>query len=734
MSSRWADKISKDGKYADMRDLPYYTLKWGEHSEKVRIYEYDVLLPEPPPDEHCVGYDLPIGQQVFYRTLIPKQVRFPEKDYGRENWTPRELESFIDAEWNRRRQGLWMFIKGKKTYMPGILYVKMNYWRALTNVEFIYRHSDWEFAVFWFIECVLDPKCNGMTDYKCRQAGDTEWAIMILWEYGSRVRGTLNANQSCINEGHAIKTYKRLVYGHKHMIYYFRPLNQGTEDPKKGLNLSYPAQHITHAAVKSRNEDGVMANKSSQEDYEYPEVGSQFYFGPSKVSEFDGTTLGRVYLDEHGKSDGKINPVEWIQVISEAIYSNITQRKMGLILMTTTVEDITPEGLEWAQTIWKESDPTNMTDGRTVNGLKRIFRNVVARGEVDRWGFPLKEKIIAEIKTRYNAMIEVGNTKGAISYLRKNPIEIEDVFRSAANQTQFHVENLQKREFYLSEQASPKPWVRGNLKWKDGVRDTDVIWEPNPKGKWIISRHPHDYNLEANKKAHTVMANKPGNTHFFCAGIDPIDQRDTLEKEPSKGALCIMRKFDKDVDKGEHLYYQFNDELRGIIKGNPVDLGSDFQTNRVVCTYMERPEDPAEFFEDVILSVVYYGTDFLPEKNRYGGLSTYLGTRGYRLYEMDKPTDVKNYKGQSEKGGVTATENSINMYFDFITTYTCNMANAIDHPDLILQLLTMNWANKGKKDLGVAFGWALYASMQKPPRFHGDKQQRTITHYTDNVV
>lgn len=730
----WAKKISKDGKYADMRGLPYYMLKWDETSEIADIYEYKTLLPAAPADEHCVGYNLPIEKQKFYRTEIPKQVRYPEKDYGRENWTPREIEAFIDAEWNRRRQGIWMFIKGKKTYIPGLLYMKMNYWKALTGVEFIYRYSDWEFAIFWFIECVLDPKCYGMTDYKCRQVGDTEWAILILWEYGSRVRGTLNFNQSCINEGHAIKTYKRLVYGHKHMIYYFRPLNQGTEDPKKGLNLSYPAQHITYAAVKNRNEDGQMANKSSQEDYEYPEVGSQFYYGPSKVSEFDGTTAGRAYLDEHGKSDGKLNPVEWIQVISEAIYSNITQRKMGLILMTTTVEEITPEGLEWAQTIWRESDPSKMTNGRTINGLKRCFRNVVARGEVDQWGFPYAEQIITGVKERYNAMLAVGNTKGAISYLRKNPIDIDDVFRSVANESQFHIENLQKRDFYLNEQAHPKPWVRGNLKWKDGIKDTTAIWEINPKGKWIISKHPHDFNLNNNEKSSSVYTHKPGNTRYFCAGIDPIDQKDTLEATPSKGAIVVMRKLDKAVDSAESLYYQFNDEIHGIVKGDPVNLGSDFKTNRVCCTYMERPDDPAEFFEDVILTMVYYGSDFLPEKNKYGGLSTYLGVRGYLGYEMDKPTTVKNYKGQVEKGGVTATENSISMYFDFITTYTCTMANALDHPDLVLQLLTMNWANRSKRDLGVAFGWALYASYQRPPRWHGDREKREIVHYTENVV
>ncbi len=65
-------------------------------------------------------------------------------------------------------------------------------------------------------------------------------------------------------------------------------------------------------------------------------------------------------------------------------------------------------------------------------------------------------------------------------------------------------------------------------------------------------------------------------------------------------------------------------DINGIVKGNPVDYGSAFQTNKVCCTYMERPDDPAEFFEDMIMTVVYYGSDFLPEKNKYGGIENVI--------------------------------------------------------------------------------------------------------------
>lgn len=740
MSINWKKRITKDDYYIDLDGLPRYTLKFGEKSTVEKIYDLDCILPEPPPDEHCINYGLSEYEQIFRRTLIPEQVKYPDKDFGRDNWSERDLDDFIETEFWRRRHGIWFFIKGKKTYIPGALYFKMNYWTPITSEPFLYRDSDREFFMFLLI-ATYDPKCRGVIDFKCRQLGDTENCIVLMYSRGSRIRGSLHTLQSFINEDHIIETYERLIHGHANMMWYFKPMNRGTENPKKGLILLYPSKHLTHAALQKNQEEGNTVNLSSLEGYEYPPLGSRFKYGPSKISRFDGSTgICTAYGDEFGKPTSGMNPNDWLQTMAEATFSSIRGTKRGMILMTSTVEDITEEGLDWTMTLHKESDPNKkLKSGSTINGCWRIFRGVAERGfdgiVADRWGFIDKQLVIDAVTEKYNAMIEAGNTAGAMGFIRKNPRTIDDIFMSVRNSSPFNVPALAKREYYLSNVASPPPFARGNLKWKDGQRDTTVIWEPNPRGRWVISKHPHDFGLESNKRSNAFKA-KPGNTHYFCSGIDPIDQNETLanESERSKGAIVLMRKPDKTVDKEASLYYSFNDDVNGIVKGNPVDLGSAFQTNRVCCTYMERPADPSEFFEDVILTMVYYGSDFLPEKNKYGGLKTYLKLRGYDGYEMDRPTDVKNYKGQTEKGGVTATENSVSMYFDFITTYTFTMAYAIDHPDLCAQLMTMNFQNRGKKDLGVAFGWALYASMQKKSRWHGDVQQEQVQHFTEYTV
>lgn len=732
---RWADRIKE--KTIDIQGLPYYHVSYGKNKKTMLIDEHVVEIPDEVPDDQCINFGLPLKDQIYRNIYVPKQVLNPRKDYGRENWSEKDKKGFVDHMWNIRKNGFWMFIKGEKTYIHPLLIFKYNH--TDTRSKFIYKYSDLEFFMFWN-HCLRSPHCKGMIDFKCRQLGDTQNTLVIIYEFGSRKRGSLNTMQSAINEKNIDRAFDRLTEIHKNMVYYFKPIHQGSEDAKSGkLVFKYPIELNTHKRMRDKASKGESLVATSAEDYEYPELNSQFHVGVTRANEFDGATdLGRVYLDEFGKPKSGFSPSEWLRVMLEAIYSKITNKKTGMIIMTSTVDEITPETLEESINLYRESNPKKLlSNGSTVNGLFRIFRGVVARGEVDHWGFPLTEKILKETTEIYNAMMESGNIKGALSYIQKNPRTIDDVFVSVNNQSQFHTENLVRRQMQL-DTMQPKPYVRGNLKWKDGNRDTEVIWEPNQNGRWEISRHPHDYGLVANMRTVGIGSRKPANSYYFSCGVDPIDQKNTVgsDSEISKGSFCLGRRFDEYVDGGEAKYYQFDDEIRGIQKGDPMDLGAFHETNRAVCTYMERPADPADFFEDLLMTLVYYGSDYLPEKNKSGALLTYMEIRGYGGYLMDKPTAIKNYKGQTEKDGVTMTDKSANSMFDYITTYTCKWANALDHPVLVGQLLTMNIKNKGKKDLGVAFGWMLYAFNNKIQKKPVDKEQEAkgINHWEENYV
>lgn len=726
----WRKKI-KDNDRIDLQALPYYFIKFSEKSKIQKCYEYDVILPEEPRDEDCVNYGLPIQDQIFRKTYIPKQILYPNKNFGSENWTQDQKDKFIEREYNRRFNGLFIFIKGRKYYIPGTFYFFLNYWKSQTGEEFIYKFTDLEFYLIWMYAC-YSPKIFGLFDFKCRQIGDTEKVISMIYEYTSRVRGVKACMQS-INLEHIEATYDRIIHGHKNMIYYMKPINQGSDDPRNGLQFNYPSENINLNTIKRQAQEHGTATQSNL-DYEYPEINSQILYGPSKPKFFDGQTYGRAYNDEFGKNEN-MDPNDWIKVLIEAMRSRIMDKKMGMIIGTSTVEDMkSGDTLKNAKKVWAQCDPNNLTsEGETINGCIRIFRGALDRAPVDRWGFPKKEEELEKINSKVKAMMMMGDIRGMIDYKRKNCVTIEDVFKSTNDESQFDIEKLQNRLFFVENESEKKLYVRGNFKWKDGIKDTQVIWEPNKNGRWVVSKHPNDYGLESNARVLGVLSPKPANIRHFCAGVDPIDQQTTLESEPSQGAICVKAKLNEALDGSADRYYQFTDETRGIFKGDPVDGGANFISNRIVCTYLYRHPDPVDFFEDVIMTMVYYGTDFLPEKDRFGGLHTHLKNRGYELYLMDRPSHIRNAKGQTEQHGVSATTGNINTYFEYLTTLSCKWANTIDHPDVLEQMLTMNWQNRGKKDLGVAVGWCEYASAQPTMKYTRQEQQR-IHHFSENYV
>lgn len=720
--SKWSKIIREDGT-VDLYRFPAYQIKFTEKSPVYPVYGYEAVLPEPPPDTEILNYGLPIEQQIFRYTYIPKDLR---------KWPEKERDEFIDGEYNRRFNGQWIFIKGHKYYLTGVFYYFLNYWTSTSAPKMLFRKLDLDFFIMWHL-ALYDPKCYGLLIAKCRQVGETEKAICILYEFSTRVRKVKCAMQS-ISEGDIYENaYKRILHAHNEMVFYMRGTNRGTTDPKDGLFFDYQRETLSKEKMKKNQvEHGAAA--MINEDYEYPPLDSSIVYGATKPHVFGTGTFGRYYMDEWGKMEAMSALYTW-GVVKEAMYNKITSQILGKAIFTSTVEELKGgETLRIAKQMWNQSDPKNRkTNGETLTGLYRVFRGSLDAAPIDFWGFPKVEEAKEKNRSEIAMRIAQGDIKGKIEYMRMNAETIDDVFQNTNEGSQFDIEKLASRQHYLLNNAPKSLCVRGNLKWKDDIRDTQVIWEPNSKGKWMISKHPSDFGLESNAKVKGVISAKPANTNYFKSGLDPYDQQTTLESEPSLGGIAVKRVLDEFIDGNEANYYQYNDPNGTFRAGDPVNWGADFQTNRIVCDYLERENDPNDFFEDVILTMVYYGTDFLPEKDKFGACHSYLKMRGYELYLMEKPTDRKNSKGQIEREGVSATIGNIDTYFSFLTTLSAKWANTIDHPRVIEQLLSMNYKNRGKKDLGVAVGWAEFASNQ--PRSSFRKQiQESITHYQEYAV
>lgn len=693
--------------YNDLSEYNY-TRTWDDDLVS-NVYGYEVSIPDMPPKEQIVNYGKPIEEQIFRKTLIPKNLKHLPED---------EQEAFIEREHHRRKEGLWFYIKGEPVYIPGVFYYFLNYWTVQTGKPTKFRIGDWKFFILW-MHAVMSPNIFGLIIFKCRRIGDTEKALCIVYEYATRVRNTINQLYDCRTEKDMIKTWKRLRQAHKKMIYFMKPVTYN-DDASKNLEFRVPSRKMDESNSYV-NEEGKMV----LDDYAYPELDSEIGYYTNEGGA-DGTRVGRGFADEFGKKN-QIDPVELWSLSKKAMEDDSEGEIIGKFLFASTIEDMQGgDTLKVAKKLWDDSDPDKLgPDGRTVSGLIRCVRGALDRAPTDRYGYVNEEVEKAKIKSQQDFLIQNKKWAELIKFKRQNCLTIEDVFSNISKGSPFNLPNISDRKNEL-EYGDSQKWVVGNFEWVDGVKPVPgdpkktnkkckVYFAPNDNGRWIVSAHPKDFSLRANYMEEYSLIPKPGNTSYFSCGIDPIAYKNNLEDEDkiSKSGLSIKRNLDHSIDYIHEMYGE---------DGIPLDGGRDFKTNRYCCVYLYRHQKPSDNYDDWLKTLIYYGSDFLIEKNHSSGFDMYLEGIGFDNYYYEGGSGLSNYRGKQETLGLTASEKSVEAYFGAIAELTNSWINTIDIPLILHQLSTMEYETRGAHDLGVAVGYTELLASAKTQAIAAQKE------------
>lgn len=703
---------------SDLSDF-HYTRSWDQELTKT-VYGYEVPVPDMPPKEHIVNHDRPIEEQIFRKTAFPK-------DFHKQ--TAEQQERFISREHHRRTHGLWFYIKGEPVYIPGLFYYFLNYWPLASGQPTRFHMGDWKFFMIWTL-VVLDPTIFGLIVFKCRRIGDTEKGMCMMYEYATRVRNTINQMYDCRVEKDMLKTWKRLKTAHKRMPWYMRAVCTNDEPASSyEFRMSNRKVDLSNSSI---GENGEFIS----DEYEFKGLDSELTYYTNEGGA-DGARVARAYIDEFGKYK-QINPKELWGLMKKALMDDMTDEIIGKALFTSTIEDMKGgDTLETAKELWKDSnpDPEKLDPlGRTTSGLIRVVRGAVDRAPADRYGFVNEEEVISKIKARHQYLIDNKQWTTLIKEKRQDCLTIEDVFSNISKGSPFNLENISSRLLELeSIPDNERKWVRGNFEWVDGIspipgnpqninKKCKVYFEPNDKGRWIVRWHPSDYNLKANSMAMMSKLPSPANTFEFSTGIDPVsyqenmtnkdddkDKDDDVVKLKSKrslSGLAVKRNLDPSIDDP-------NSEEMYNLEGLPIDGGRDFKTNRYCCVYLYRHDIASKNYEDWLKTVLYYGSDFLIEKNHSGGFNQWLELHGFSGYYNEGGSGVVNYKGQQETLGLTAGTKTVDMYFEAIAELTNKWHNTVDIPLIYSHLSTMEYENRGDHDLGVGIGFCELLSKKK---------------------
>ena len=243
--------------------------------------------------------------------------------------------------------------------------------------------------------------------------------------------------------------------------------------------------------------------------------------------------------------------------------------------------------------------------------------------------------------------------------------------------------------------------MRGDLIWVNNEFAGQVKFVPNQNGRFLIVQAPEVPN---NKLWFGTNA-APGNKAHLSAGIDPVDHMKTKDTN-SLFALSIFRHMNP-LQEPDYVKFAHSDDDQLIYEHT--ELG---KTNKFICNYMYRPDDPREAYADAAKALIWYGTDVLVEIDK-PGFSNWMKENGLEQYLAYKTQDMGVGATASSTQGAKATTQLIAAWVDELKSYLYNYYESLADLEQIRQFRNFTGENQGKLDLLVASGLALMLYRQK---------------------
>lgn len=641
----------------------------------------ELPLPEPPKwNSDIDGHDRGIAGQYFRRTEMPARFNSLPKKFKKE---------FIDQEWERRAKGYWFYNKGQITHMTGTHYLYCNWW--YTKFGFPnFRMNDLEKFHYWK-HVVNTDWSYGMIEMQSRQVAKSSIAGVIVFDAISRTFNVLGGIQSKTDDDAGTLFMDKIIYPMRKLPYFFIP----KYDTASGLKNEIKFSKVMKRGEKFQDNFIDMDTLQRQIDkgnIENLEVGSWIDFRSSEDTAYDGATrLYRWVNDEAGKLSEGLSTLKRWSIVKPALFNKGLNKVFGKALHTTTVEYMDKSGGRNWKELWDNSSPE-----RNTTGLMQYFCPHYKCKDYDRFGFADEQANRESWDREFNRLgVE---EKGF--YRRQNPRSVADCFAVPGKDDFF---GYQIMERVIDEYKYKKVPVNGNFKWTR--TDENVYFEPIPSGRWkqsFLFPTPD----QSNKQFYLNGMRCPDNVKFGVAGADIFGKSLGTQKKTrwhSDGSVLVFRKRNFGIDDPKITPWE------EIIEGDKRYLKINHVTERFCCTYRYRPPTKEEFYEDVLMTCVYYGVQLYPEMNM-GEIDKYFIERGYGGY-LYYDVNRKTRKYEMEAGDRTTEQVKQQIFLEWKSHIHKNGMREV-HPEIYEELIQID-EDLNKYDMAVAGGYALMANSKQ---------------------
>jgi len=600
----------------------------GQIGEIIEIQNLVIALPKVPKDVYSNAKD------KWVKFEQPKELErlknifdwrsYPES--SKEKW-----HDYIDEEFRRREEGFWFMNDGKPTWITGTHYMYLQ-WSKIDVGAPDFREANRLFYIFWEA-CKADKRCYGMCYLKNRRSGfsfmSSAEAVNLATLASDSRYGILSKSGADAKKMFTDKVVPISI----NYPFFFKPIQDGMDRPKSELAYRVPASKFTRKKITANEKLEDIQGLDTTIDWK--NTGDNSY---------DGEKLALLVHDESGKWERPDNILNNWRVTKTCL--RLGSRIIGKCMMGSTSNAL-DKGGENFKKLYNASDVTQRNrNGQTKSGLYSLFIPMEwnYEGFIDEYGVPVFTTPDIDRFAPDGELIDVGvidnwqnevdglkdDSDGLNEFYRQFPRTTEHAFRDETKGSIFNLVKIYEQIDYNEEMSRTLGITQGNFQWVNGVKDSQVIFYPDKKGRFKVSWVPRQQ-----LQNRVILKNGiryPGNEHMGAFGCDSYDISGTVDGVGSKGALHGLTRFSME----------------------------DAPANSFFLEYLSRPPTAEMFFEDVLMALVFYGMPILAENNK-PRLLYYLRRRGYRGFSMNRPDKIWNKLSVAEKevGGIPNSSEDI---------------------------------------------------------------------------
>jgi hypothetical protein len=609
--------------YNDKYDMVVIS-KDGTVGDVYNISGLNIALPETP--DSVYRRDSKKENQYWEPADYPKELNNVKSIFHWHNTTKEFKDKWVDyieGEFDRREHGFWFMNDGVKTYITGSHYMYLQWTKIDVGLP-DYREANRIYFIFWEA-CKADNRSFGMVYLKIRRSGFSFMGSNELANTGTLAKDARLGILSKTGQDAKKMFTDKVVPIISNYPFFFKPIQDGMDKPKTELAFRVPAAKITKKNMYEEVESQIEG------------LDTTIDWKNTSDNSYDGEKLKLLIHDESGKWEKPENILNNWRVTKTCL--RLGSRIIGKCMMGSTPNALAKGGENFKRLYEDSRIATRNANGQTKSGLYALYIPMEwnFEGYIDRHGMPVFRKPDSPIVGIDGQMIH----NGAIDYWENEVNSLKNdadalnefyrqfsrteshAFRDESKSSIFNLTKIYQQIDYNDSLMKDRVLTRGSFHWRDGEKDTKVVWTPDPRGRFLVSWIPNQ--ALQNNVIYKNGMKYPGNDHIGAFGCDPYDISGTVGGGGSNGSLHGLTKFNMD----------------------------NAPSNQFFLEYIARPQTAEIFFEEVLMACVFYGMPILVENNK-PRLLYHFKNRGYRGFSMNRPDKhfTNLSKTERELGGI----------------------------------------------------------------------------------